>query len=83
MVSGRVQGVYFRAFAQKQAVKYDITGFVANKKDGTVEIVACAHQDALNHLIKWCHKGPLMAKVTHVDVKEYTTIESFTQFEIC
>jgi len=81
-VCGRVQGVYFRAFTQKQAIKFGITGFVANKTDGSVEIVACADQDALNNLTTWCHKGPLMAKVSHVVVNEYTTSEKFTQFEI-
>jgi acylphosphatase len=81
-VSGRVQGVYFRAFTQKQANQYGITGFVANKKDGSVEIVACADQDALNSFTTWCQKGPLMAKVGHVVVNKYTTSEKFTQFEI-
>ena len=81
-VNGRVQGVYFRAFTQKQAIKQDVIGFVRNKADGTVEIIASASQDKLDQFINWCHKGPLMAKVSQVIVKEYASNEHFTQFEV-
>lgn len=82
IISGRVQGVYFRSFAQKQAIKQGVTGFVSNKPNGTVEVVACAKPETLNYFINWCHKGPLMAKVAHVIVSDYKTTELFTEFEI-
>ena len=82
MVSGRVQGVYFRAFTQKQAIKHGVTGFVSNKPNGNVEIVAYAKPEKLDCFIIWCHKGPLMAKVEHVIVNDYKTTEIFTEFEI-
>ncbi|NOR70827.1 MAG: acylphosphatase [Methylomarinum sp.] len=82
IVSGRVQGVYFRAHTKKQAIKQGITGFVSNKKDGSVEIVACANQQSLDSFVSWCNKGPLLAKVSNVLVNDHSITESFTQFEI-
>ena len=82
-VFGRVQGVYFRADTQKQANKLGITGFVRNKRDRSVEIIARADQDKLDSLINWCHRGPIMAKVSKVIVNEYALTETFTEFKIC
>ncbi len=81
-VKGRVQGVYFRAYTQKQAVKLGITGYVRNKHDGSVEVIARADQDNLDRLIKWCHKGPIMANVSKVLVSDHATAETFTRFEV-
>lgn len=69
-VIGRVQGVYFRAFTQKKAVKLGLDGFVQNLSDGSVYIEAQGESDALDQLIAWCHKGPLMAKVQQVNVAQ-------------
>ena len=82
IISGRVQGVYFRTFTQKQALKLGITGFVANISNGNVEVVACAKAEKLECFINYCHKGPLMAKVENVIVSDYNTTEIFTEFEI-
>ncbi len=82
IISGRVQGVYFRSFTQKQAIKQGVTGFATNKPNGSVEVVACAKAEQLDGFIDWCHKGPLMAKVKHVIVSDYKTTELFTEFEI-
>jgi len=81
-VSGRVQGVYFRAFTKKQAIKHGITGIVSNKDNGTVEIIAQAEQENLDRLVSWCHKGSLMAKVESVTITESSTPEKFSLFEI-
>lgn len=82
IISGRVQGVYFRAFTKKQAIKHGVTGIVSNKDNGTVEITAQAEQESLDLLINWCHKGPLLAKVKSVIINEYPTAENFSLFEI-
>ena len=82
IVKGRVQGVYFRAYTQKQAVKLNLNGFVRNLPTGEVEIVACGDGSDLHTLISWCHKGPLLAKVSEVLVTESTKTEAFTEFEI-
>jgi acylphosphatase len=82
IVSGRVQGVCFRAYTQKQAIRDDITGFVRNQENGDVEIVACAEPDKLERFINSCHNGPIMAKVESVTINEYSSKEKITQFMI-
>lgn len=82
IVKGRVQGVYFRAYTQKQAVKLNLSGFVRNLPDGTVEIVAAGHPEDLQKLVAWCHKGPILAKVSQVVVNAYDGSEVFADFEI-
>ena len=82
IVKGRVQGVYFRAYTQKQAVKLGVNGFVRNLANGDVEIVASGEQAALQQLVGWCHKGPMLAKVSAVVVNPYLAGESFIAFEV-
>jgi len=82
LVSGRVQGVYFRVFTQKKARQLDIKGCVKNLPDGRVEIMAQADNNALEPFIKWCQKGPITARVDHVEMLELESAEIFTSFEI-
>ena len=82
IVQGRVQGVYFRAYTRKTALKLSITGTVKNRNDGHVEIVATADPTAMADFIKWCNKGPLLAKVTDISVNTLTEIEYFNDFDI-
>ena len=82
IVQGRVQGVYFRAYTQKQAQALKLLGFVRNLPNGDVEIVAQGAYDALQQLLKWCHRGPLLAKVVEVKVDDYQGHETFESFEI-
>jgi acylphosphatase len=82
IVKGRVQGVYFRAYTQKQAVKLNISGFVRNLNTGDVEIVASGHSEDLKKLVTWCHKGPVLAKVSEVTANNHDSGEMFDGFEI-
>lgn len=82
VVKGRVQGVYFRAYTQKQAVKLNLSGFVRNLADGNVEIVAGGSPEDLQKLVAWCHKGPVLAKVGAVIANPYHGGEHFEGFEI-
>jgi len=82
IVKGRVQGVYFRAYTQKQAIKLNISGFVRNLPDGTVEIVASGHPEDLEKLVAWCHKGPMLAKVSEVIVNQHHNPTPFEDFAI-
>lgn len=82
LVSGRVQGVCFRAATQQQAGKLSIKGFVRNLPDGQVEIVAEGADGLLQKMIKWSHKGPFMAKVEKVVIEDIESIGSFSDFEI-
>ena len=65
-VEGRVQGVWFRESARKQADILGITGHAINCSDGSVEVLACGEPEALASLGKWLHKGPPMARVQSV-----------------
>lgn len=83
LISGRVQGVYFRRFAKNKAVALGVKGTVRNREDGRVEIVAQAEKEVLQAFIQWCHKGPITAKVGHVEITEIQDFEKkFDSFEI-
>jgi acylphosphatase len=66
IVTGRVQGVYFRDFVQEQARRLQVTGWVRNTPDGAVEVVAEGEDVALSHLELLLEKGPPMARVEDV-----------------
>ena len=68
IVSGRVQGVFFRASTQKTAQSLGLTGWVQNLPDGRVEIMAEGAEGELARLESWCHDGPLLARVSSVEV---------------
>ncbi len=82
LVSGRVQGVYFRMFTQKQAKHFGVNGYVRNLDDGRVEIVAEAHPELLDKMIAWAHKGPITARVDQVESSELAVDEVFVGFEV-
>lgn len=65
-VSGRVQGVWFRAATQQQAQRLALTGSARNLPDGSVEVMACGEAAALEALRDWLWQGPELARVTEV-----------------
>ncbi len=67
-VSGRVQGVFYRATTQEVARRLRLRGWVRNLPDGRVEIVAEGPEDALKALIDWCWEGSPLARVEDVKV---------------
>lgn len=68
-VSGRVQGVYFRATTQATARQLGLTGWVRNLPDGRVEGVACGEGKKLDKLVTWLHHGPEQAQVTDLRIE--------------
>lgn len=62
-VTGRVQGVSFRMATQVDARKLNLTGWVKNCSDGSVELIACGDQASLDQLAKWLQHGPPFAQV--------------------
>jgi acylphosphatase len=66
IVSGKVQGVFYRALAKEKADEWDIKGFVRNEPNGDVYIEAEAEEDVLYKFIKWCNMGPAHAKVDRI-----------------
>lgn len=69
VVSGRVQGVCFRAYAQTAAVERDVTGWVRNRRDGRVEGEAWGTTEAMEQFIQWLHRGSPHGKVEQVEVE--------------
>ena len=67
-VSGRVQGVYYRASAERVATGWGLTGWVRNLPDGRVELVAEGDRPQVEALISWCREGPPDAAVTAVEI---------------
>ena len=68
-VSGRVQGVFYRASARQRAQSLGVTGYARNLPDGRVEVLACGDPGAVDALIRWLWQGPPAASVTGVDVQ--------------
>ena len=69
-VSGRVQGVFFRAETQREATNLNLTGWVRNKADGRVEALLEGEDKNVDKMLEWCRKGPPAARVENVIVTE-------------
>ena len=65
-VSGRVQGVFFRASTRQQALRLGLSGSARNLDDGRVEVIAAGDGQSLESLARWLQEGPPAAKVTEV-----------------
>jgi len=80
-ISGKVQGVFFRASTKDAAEKLGIAGFVRNESDGSVYVEAEGEDERLKKFVEWCHHGPKQAVVDHVRLKE-GSLKGFTKFEV-
>jgi acylphosphatase len=80
LISGRVQGVWFRAATQQQAQQLGLGGYANNLPDGGVEVLACGNDDKLDQLEAWLWQGPAQAKVHQVIAEEveYRELNDFT-----
>jgi acylphosphatase len=72
-VRGHVQGVWFRAAAEREAARLGVSGFARNERDGSVTVEAEGTASAVDAMVAWCRLGPPRAEVTAVDV---TVVES-------
>lgn len=82
IVSGKVQGVYFRDTAKRRALKLGISGFARNEPDGTVFIEAEGDDQAISQFIEWCHEGSRQAEVESVTVSDHPVF-GHEKFRIC
>jgi acylphosphatase len=67
VISGRVQGVGFRAWMQEHARALGLSGWVRNRVDGTVEALVAGEVAAVEELLRLCRRGPRMAEVVSID----------------
>ena len=70
LISGRVQGVGFRAAARRQARSLRLKGWVENLADGSVRVVVSGDSEYCAHFIKWCREGSGYSWVERVDILE-------------
>jgi acylphosphatase len=82
IIRGRVQGVYFRASTQREAKRLGLGGWVKNRGDGSVEILAEGEEEAIRELYGWAQKGPGAARVDRVDTRWRSFTGDFPDFRI-
>lgn len=81
IISGKVQGVFFRQNTKEKAISLGITGMVKNLPGGNVYIIASGSTAQLKALVDWCRQGPPRANVVSVKVKRFP-IQIFKSFAI-
>ncbi len=82
IISGKVQGVFFRSSTKNVAIELDITGWVRNRVDGMVEAVFEGEKENIEQMIDWCRKGPELARVMDVEIKSERYAGEFKSFEV-
>ncbi|WP_210364130.1 acylphosphatase [Bacillus sp. REN3] len=82
VVSGKVQGVGYRYYAQMKAIQFGITGWVRNLEDGGVEILASGLRESLDQFIDEIRRGNPFSTVDHVEVTEQENTETYKSFAI-
>lgn len=81
-ITGKVQGVWYRASAKDKALSLGLKGKVWNEPDGAVGALVQGSDDLVSEFIAWCKEGPILAEVSAVNVSEQPTTEVFAGFEI-
>lgn len=82
LISGKVQGVYYRASTNLEAKRLGLSGWVMNLHDGRVAVEAEGPEADVEALIRWCRQGPPEAVVTDVVITELPLMASTTPFEV-
>jgi acylphosphatase len=82
LISGRVQGVFFRHETKREAARQGVSGWIRNLTDDRVEAVFEGEPEKVKKLLEFCERGPLGAKVTRTDVNWETYSGELTGFEI-
>jgi len=81
-ITGKVQGVWYRASAKDKAMELGLTGKVWNEKDDSVGAIVQGDEELISEFIEWCKKGPPLSKVDNVIVEEIDPTIDFKGFEI-
>jgi acylphosphatase len=82
VISGRVQGVWFRASTKEKADELGLTGWVKNTARGDVEAVFEGEEEVVRAMLDWCWRGPPLAKVTTVKETRKPFTATFSEFSV-
>ena len=82
IIQGRVQGVWFRDSTRREAMGLGVNGWVKNRRDGSVEVLAEGPEERVTQLVTWCHHGPSYARVTDVHQSKEAWQGNFDSFDI-
>lgn len=82
LVTGRVQGVCFRASTREQARRLGLRGYARNLPDGRVDVLAVGKEAAIGQLQDWLHRGPPLAHVERVDRMAADALDAGEDFEV-
>jgi len=82
VIEGSVQGVWFRDSTRKEAISLGVCGWVKNRAEGSVEVLAEGPEDRVKKLVLWCHHGPPYAQVTWVHETQEEWEGEFSSFDI-
>ena len=82
IITGRVQGVAFRADTRWAAQRMGVFGWVRNRRDGSVEAVIEGEKERVEKMLAWCRRGPALAQVDDVKLQWEPFTGEFTQFTI-
>ena len=80
-ITGKVQGVFFRASAKEKADELHIKGLAQNNTDGSVSIEAEGEEETLQRFVEWCKKGPRLSRVDRCEIQE-AVLKHFKDFSI-
>jgi len=81
-ITGRVQGVFYRASAQEEAMRLGLCGEIRNLPDGAVEAVVEGPRERIEEFIAWCRRGPPGAQVKNVGVRWSAAQGAFRTFRV-
>ncbi len=82
IVTGKVQGVFFRQALKVMAKKNNVFGWVKNLKDGRVEAVLEGDEEKVSRLVEWAHGGPANARVEDVEICNEEFSSEFSKFDV-
>lgn len=81
-ITGKVQGVWYRASAKDKAISLGLRGKVWNQPDGSVSALVQGDDNDITAFLEWCREGPMLAEVNDVAIHEVMSTELFSSFEI-
>lgn len=79
-IRGKVQGVYYRESMKQEAKRLGVTGWVRNRKDGSVEALVQGEEGLVSDILEWCRKGPPSARVDKVEERDVPAETALSEF---